>query len=796
MPVQGVSSGKGRSRRSLLESLEDRVMLSVTLPDMTGVAAPASNPALPASFDVFVPPVSAATPSASAPKFAQWTASGNPDDTLAISGKSLSALTGSSLGADTQFYSYGQTTSSNGVLAADTIQSNDGTKAAVTLSMNNTPDSVYLLWAKNSYGYSSPVAINKATTWWVGPSQTSAGATVSVYGQNLSHDGGTTSSWIYITQAGSSNGQWATVTSVNPYQVQFTVPSNLANGNYQVWVHNGEGGKYGWSSPVTMTVANAVVYAGSVINVKSYGAVGNGKTDDTAAINKALAAAMKTHNATVYLPAGTYIISSQLTVGEVDGSAIQLVGDGSAATILKCASSFAKSSYTMLTAWSGNIRIADLSLDTSTISSLNAAIYIRGTAGVQLDSLVVNAHLSPYLDLNGDTNLVGSNSTFTGDGGFLGSASQVFITSCKFYGTNDANSLLACWGGKQVSITYCTAADFDNSNPNSGAGWAEGRFLVGNALWGGDTNIYLANNTTIGLGVRPTLKDQNQGEQILFEGQNLNLYPNAKFISATASTVKMSGLPSNFSPAGMSVTILNGNGVGESRTVTAYNASTRTLTLSSPWNVVPDSTSMVRVGTVVSQIAVYDNHLNGKGNTHTASTGVNLYGGSVNCVVDSNTISDVRNGVTVFALAQPNAVLPAYFDVIQNNILTNAETGVLLYGTSVAGGIGILGTQVRSNRISNIVGSAVGIIESDNGNDLNTNIVINNVISNTAQTVGQTLSGAAPLNLYIDNTVNRVLAPSGQATTSTANTTPAGLQTVTAAVQNPVALSFHRRTRQ
>lgn len=49
-----------------------------------------------------------------------------------------------------------------------------------------------------------------------------------------------------------------------------------------------------------------------VYNVKSYGATGNGTTDDTTAIQTAINAAFAAGGGTVFLPAGTYVLSSSL----------------------------------------------------------------------------------------------------------------------------------------------------------------------------------------------------------------------------------------------------------------------------------------------------------------------------------------------------------------------------------------------------------------------------------------------------------------------------------------------------
>ena len=68
-----------------------------------------------------------------------------------------------------------------------------------------------------------------------------------------------------------------------------------------------------------------------VFNVRTYGATGNGSTDDTAAINLAKAAllASSSTGGTLYFPAGTYKTSSTLQFGvSAAQSGVRVVGDG------------------------------------------------------------------------------------------------------------------------------------------------------------------------------------------------------------------------------------------------------------------------------------------------------------------------------------------------------------------------------------------------------------------------------------------------------------------------------------
>lgn len=75
-----------------------------------------------------------------------------------------------------------------------------------------------------------------------------------------------------------------------------------------------------WAEAVSTATQTRTV----VLNVKAYGAVGNGVADDTVAVAAAIAAAIALSGAIVYFPAGTYRLTSALTCG----AGVALRGDG------------------------------------------------------------------------------------------------------------------------------------------------------------------------------------------------------------------------------------------------------------------------------------------------------------------------------------------------------------------------------------------------------------------------------------------------------------------------------------
>src|SRR5262249_17776992 len=95
--------------------------------------------------------------------------------------------------------------------------------------------------------------------------------------------------------------------------------------------------------------------AGSTsFDVRSFGAKGDGSSDDRKAIQNAIDAA-RSHGGTVYFPPGNYKVMSGLAIS---GSGVTLASLGGQGTIIRGAADF-----TMLTITGSNVTVQGLTLD-------------------------------------------------------------------------------------------------------------------------------------------------------------------------------------------------------------------------------------------------------------------------------------------------------------------------------------------------------------------------------------------------------------------------------------------------
>lgn len=102
-----------------------------------------------------------------------------------------------------------------------------------------------------------------------------------------------------------------------------------------------------------------------IVSVTDFGAVGDGTTDDSAAINAAIAS-----NRNIYFPAGTYLIASSVRV--VSKSNVVLQGAGVDVAIIKCSPSATFTLPALDIRTSTNVYVNGLTLDSNSNASLGS----------------------------------------------------------------------------------------------------------------------------------------------------------------------------------------------------------------------------------------------------------------------------------------------------------------------------------------------------------------------------------------------------------------------------------------
>ncbi|KAF7550788.1 hypothetical protein G7Z17_g5481 [Cylindrodendrum hubeiense] len=183
-------------------------------------------------------------------------------------------------------------------------------------------------------------------------------------------------------------------------------------------------------------------------DVKDYGAVGDGVTDDTAAINAAISAGSRCtpgickgstiSPATVYFPSGTYLISSAI----IDIYYTQLIGDPNNRPIIKASGSFSKESFALIDAnpYLFNGALAWNSTNTFFRQIRNLVI---DTTALPPDFPVVGIHW-PCSQASAITNCVFRLSTVPGNhhtGLFIEEGSGGLLNDLYFYGGGNATVL-------------------------------------------------------------------------------------------------------------------------------------------------------------------------------------------------------------------------------------------------------------------------------------------------------------------------------------------------------------------
>ena len=654
---------------------------------------------------------------AGAPIISEWNVSTGPGQSLTLTGTRFSLEGSPSIGTDTSVW----------ISDGRSIQQAEIDKVAASIMTVTLPGDLsygmYFIWVENSAGISAPVAINRTEAQWIGPlgNIASPGQTKRVFGRDLSTAHGTTNSYVYLQPGGGGPLTSATITSVNPYAVAFTVPTTLAPGTYNVYVHNGHGGRYGWSGPITLAVAERWVRGYSVSVVQP-----SGGPDDSTAIQTAINTAGGLPNGgTVKLNAGTYTIESGLTLP----SNVELEGAGKDATKIdieptKYLANAIEIDGNRVELRGITFELVNTGTDVAPRTILGGGSFPTAWQDITWDDIRATASgatASTWANNSFGTGLIAtrfevSNSEFFRE--FAPTESDIWIHNNTFHGgtyqgvgagTEAAVEFQAVQRVVMENSTFATPVRPEDWTAISSVGLnIVRRMFVATAGVASVQHMYIAHNTGTDVAPGP---GENKGEVMLFHGASGNWHGQVISNSGTTMTVRTDGLidgkaltfrnygansysgsltdplftnnsgrqpvvlPSTgaFGDVGMFASIVGGAGIGQLRQVAGVTLDT--VTVSSPWRVPPDSSSIVVLGHVYKDNVLYDNEISafpaGVWTNSGASTLIDFDGNSWFNVAESNTVNHTFNAASVGADAQNQSE----WNLIENNRFLNLQAG-------------------------------------------------------------------------------------------------------------------------
>lgn len=223
------------------------------------------------------------------------------------------------------------------------------------------PYDICAVWVCNAHGWSRLLYTNQPIMYWSNEHEVYPGQKLMLYMRNAvnplsrSAEGAA----VEFVERDSGGVLKAAITDVRDFQVFCTVPEGLKPGaRYDIRYTNGAGGKYGWfymkekeRETVTAVECNeniryfdrkwdlqaawvSRINTSNELNVKDFGAKGDGKTNDTEAVQAAVDRAEQDGGGVVFFPQGTYVVdfvnigAYTILRGESrDGSIIKWSGD-------------------------------------------------------------------------------------------------------------------------------------------------------------------------------------------------------------------------------------------------------------------------------------------------------------------------------------------------------------------------------------------------------------------------------------------------------------------------------------
>lgn len=233
-----------------------------------------------------------------------------------------------------------------------------------------------------------------------------------------------------------------------------------------------------------------------ILNVKDYGALGDGATNDTAAINLAIAA--MTNYSTLYFPAGKYLITAGSLTNLTNLNNITITGDGRSSALYSSAASPAASPFFVLAATCDLVTVQDFSIVGSatvrtsgnhglvvySAHTIVKGLYITGTGDF---GIYVGSGGSLY---NKEVQVIGCLSDRTlGDGFHFGPVTDSGLYNCQSYFTGDDGVGIGDDGGIGFPATRIEIVGFQSIQAGNHAGG--GTHGAGIRIFDGATDVHV-----------------------------------------------------------------------------------------------------------------------------------------------------------------------------------------------------------------------------------------------------------------------------------------------------------------
>lgn len=483
-----------------------------------------------------------------------------------------------------------------------------------------------------SAGGSAVRVLNRPQVWWAqgdGGVTASPGGWVRVFGKNfglLPESAWKTTVRLEGPRAVSAEAAGDANAAAVP------LPKDLPPGEYRLFVHNGSGGRAGWSEPVKLAIAPKEAWPQTVFNVTNFGAQADGVKDDTAAIQGALAAAETNGGGVVYLPRGRYALSDALNIPR----RTVLRGEREDWVAL-CWPDLPKPPEALVQGT--NL----FGVEALTIYANHHKHVIAGALGDKPDSgdvflrrvrVRADAYRGHPTQEEVNARFAESMKWSTGGGDTVRLGGRnIEITECDFYGTGRALYLSRVCGGLVAS----------------------NRFFNGRWGWyciSGSDGLIFENNKIIGADLMSTggglncLDGSRFSQNVYYAGNRLQLMHgwdreamtsdaggeaySGKAGSVNGRTLALAGKPDwrKRDWTGAAVFVLAGRGAGQCRRVTGQGE--QSVEVDRPWDVAPDESSDICV-------TMYQGHYLIVGNAFADCGPMQFYGTAVENVVTRNT---------------------------------------------------------------------------------------------------------------------------------------------------------------